>query len=208
MIKPHGSEKLNPLYVADQAENKQLAEAAGNMPSVLMSSAGAANAVMLGAGYFNPLTGYMNRADALSVANTMHTESGLFWPTPVLCLVDNAEGLEAGQSVALKDPNVDGHPVIAVLSLEAIESLSEADMTLISEKVYRTTDPEHPGVAEFMAQGRTLLSGAIKVLNFSYFKTEFAGTFRTAGRNSWGNRKQWLEKGSCLSNPKPYAPCP
>jgi len=181
MIKPHGSEKLNPLYVADQAENKQLAEAAGNMPSVLMSSAGAANAVMLGAGYFNPLTGYMNRADALSVANTMHTESGLFWPTPVLCLVDNAEGLEAGQSVALKDPNVDGHPVIAVLSLEAIESLSEADMTLISEKVYRTTDPEHPGVAEFMAQGRTLLSGAIKVLNFSYFKTEFAGTFRTAG---------------------------
>jgi sulfate adenylyltransferase len=181
MIKPHGSDTLNPLYVADPAQNKQLAEQASKMPSVLMSSAGAANAVMLGGGYFNPLTGYMNRADALSVANSMHTESGLFWPTPVLCLVDSAEGLAVGQSVALKDPNVDGNPVIAILALDAIETLSDADMNLISEKVYRTTDQQHPGVNEFMAQGRTLLSGAIQVLNFSYFNTEFAGTFRTAG---------------------------
>jgi len=145
-----------------------------------MSSAGAANAVMLGAGYFNPLTGYMNRTDALSVANTMHTTSGLFWPTPVLCLVDGAGTLETGTQVALRDPNVEDNPVIAVLDLEAVEHLNDDDMSLISEKVYRTTDLEHPGMAEFYAQGRTLLSGPIKVLNFSYFKTDFADTFRTA----------------------------
>ena len=180
MIKPHGSDQLQPLFVSDSAENQRLAGAAEDMPSVVMSSAGAANAVMLGAGYFNPLQGYMNRADALSVANTMHTEAGLFWPTPVLCLVDQADNLTVGQSVALRDPNVEGEPVIAVLELAGIETLTEQDMALISDKVYRTADPEHPGVAEFYAQGRTLLSGSIRVLNFSYFETEFADTFRTA----------------------------
>ncbi len=180
MIKPHGSEQLNPLFVDDPEDNRSLSEAASDMSSVLMSSAGAANAVMLGAGYFNPLTGYMNRADALSVANKMHTSDGLFWPTPVLCLVQDASGLVSGTQVALRDPNVDGNPVIAILDLDSIEQLDENDMALISEKVYRTQDLEHPGVAEFCAQGRTLLSGPVKVLNYSYFQTEFADTFRTA----------------------------
>lgn len=180
MIKPHGSEKLNPLFIGDPKDNRSLCETAEGMPSVLLSSAGAANAVMLGAGYFNPLTGYMNRADALSVANSMHTTDGLFWPTPVLCLVDDASGLASGTQVALRDPNVEGNPVIAILDLDSIERLDENDMALISEKVYRTKDLEHPGVAEFYAQGRNLLSGPIKVLNFSYFQSEFAETFRTA----------------------------
>ncbi|MGI9316026.1 MAG: sulfate adenylyltransferase [bacterium] len=180
MIKPHGSEQLNPLIVDNPAENQSLRDAANDMPSVMLSSAGAANAVMLGAGYFNPLTGYMNRADALSVASGMHTTSGLFWPTPVICLVEDANALSQDTQVALCDPNVEGNPVIAILDLEAIESLDESDMKMISEKVYRTTDLEHPGVAEFYAQGRTLLSGSIKVLNFSYFQTEFTDTFRTA----------------------------
>ena len=98
MIKPHGSDTLMPLFVSDAEENQQLASAAESLPSVLMSSAGAANAVMLGGGYFTPPTGYMNRADALSLAENMHTTSGLFWPTPVLCLVDSADGLLTGES--------------------------------------------------------------------------------------------------------------
>ncbi len=180
MIKPHGSETLNPLFVAEPGLNQALCKKAESMPSVVISSASAANAVMLGGGYFNPLTGYMNKADAICVANSMHTTSGLFWPTPVLCMVENADGLVVGQTVALRDPNVSGNPVIATLDLEAIEDISGDEMALISDKVYRTTDQEHPGVAEFYAQGRVLLSGSIKVLNFSYFQTDFAETFRTA----------------------------
>ena len=180
MIKPHGSDVLKPLFVSDPEERRQLADAAESMPSVTMSSAGAANAVMLGGGYFTPLTGYMDRADALSVANTMHTSNGVFWPTPVLCLVHDGEGLSPGMEVALKDPNVDGEPIVAILELSAVETLSDEDIDLICDRVYRTTDRQHPGVAEFVAQGRTLLSGPVRVLNFSYFEHEFADTFRTA----------------------------
>jgi len=180
MIKPHGSETLNPLYITDASERMALESAAANMPSLTLSSAGAANAVMLAGGYFNPLTGYMNKADALSVADNMHTSSGLFWPTPVLNLVESAGGNAPGDRIALRDPNVDGNPVLAVMEIEAVEEFTDEEMATITEKVYGTTDPAHPGVAEFNAQGKVALSGPIKVLNFSYFATDFPDTFRTA----------------------------
>ena len=67
MIKPHGSDGLNPLIIADTAEGEAAEREAANLNSVIVSSASAANAVMLAGGYFNPLTGYMNKADALAV---------------------------------------------------------------------------------------------------------------------------------------------
>ena len=80
MIKPHGSETLNPLFVYDSDQHDTLKHVAEELPSLLVSSATAANAVMMGGAYFNPLTGYMNKADALSVAEKMRTTSGLFFP--------------------------------------------------------------------------------------------------------------------------------
>lgn len=180
MIKPHGSDRLNPLYAADPEENAALTAEARALPSLLMSSAGAANAVMLGAGYFNPLTGFMSKDDALCVAEVMRTRAGLFWPTPVLCLVESADPVGTGDTIALRDPNVDGNPVLAVMEVAASEAFSDAEMTGLCEKVYGTVDAEHPGVAEFLAQGRIAVSGPIRVLNFSYFASEFADTFRTA----------------------------
>ncbi len=181
LIKPHGSDELNPLFVYDTAKNEALQKEAEGLASIVVSSATAANAVMLGGGYFNPLTGYMNKADALSVATDMKTTSGLFWPTPVLNLVKNAGTIKAGDRIALKDPNVEGNPVLAVMDVQAVEEFSDADMALMSEKVYRPKPPEaHPGVEAFNAQGKVCISGPIKVLNFSYFQNEFPDTFRTA----------------------------
>jgi len=181
MIKPHGSDELNPLFVYDSAANEALHKEAEGLASVLVSSATAANAVMLGAGYFNPLTGYMNKADALSVATDMKTTSGLFWPTPVLNLLEDAGSIKAGDRIALKDPNVDGNPILAVMNVDAVEEFTDEEIALISEKVYAPSpDEAHPGVDAFVAQGKVCLSGSIQVLNFSYFQSEFPDTFRTA----------------------------
>jgi len=181
MIKPHGSDELNPLFVYDSTANEALHKEAEGLASVLVSSATAANAVMLGAGYFNPLTGYMNKADALSVATDMKTASGLFWPTPVLNLLENAGSIKAGDRIALKDPNVDGNPILAVMNVDAVEEFTDEEIALISEKVYAPSpDEAHPGVDAFVAQGKVCLSGSIQVLNFSYFQSEFPDTFRTA----------------------------
>lgn len=179
MIKPHGSDELQPLYVADDARREALLKEAEQLPSLLLNSAAAANAVMLGAGYFNPLNGYMNLADSLSVAEKLQTVDGLFWPVPIVNLTE-ATDIQPGTRIALRDPNTEGNPVLAVMEVDAVESVSDAQIDFIAEKVFRTLDPAHPGVATFKSLGRTLLSGPIEVLNFSYFPGEFPDTFRTA----------------------------
>ena len=180
MIKPHGSDILTPLYVEDAAQRKQLELEAESLPSVVVNSATASNAVMLGAGYFTPLKGYMKIADAMSVAENMQTTDGLFWPTPVLNIIEDTSSIGSAKRIALKDPNVDGNPVIAIQDIEAIEELTDDQLTAITEKVYRTTDKDHPGAATFLSLGKVVISGPIQVLNYSYFRDEFADTFRTA----------------------------
>lgn len=180
LIKPHGSDTLNPLYVADDAERAALLKEAEGLPSVVVCSAAAANAVMLGGGYFNPLTGYMNVADAMSVAETMRTSDGLFFPVPILNMLKDATAIDGASRIALRDPNVEGNPVIAIQDVEAIEEITDEQMKTMTEKIFRTDDMEHPGVKAFNSVGNIAVSGPIKVLNFSYFESEFPETFRTA----------------------------
>ncbi len=180
MIKPHGSDELNPLFVYDTDKRHALIEEANNLPSILVNSATAANAVMLGGGYFNPLNGYMNLADALSIAETLHTVDGLFWPVPVVNRVDDRGDLQPGSRIALRDPNVEGNPVIAIMDLETIEEADQDQIEYIAKEVFGTLDPQHPGVSVFLSAGRYFLAGPIQVLNFSYFQADFPDTFRTA----------------------------
>lgn len=179
-IKPHGSAELRPLYVADPKRREALVREAASLPSLLLNSAAAANAVMLGAGYFNPLPGYMNLADALSVGEKLRTTAGLFWPVPIVNLTRDASSIKGARRIALRDPNVAGNPVLAVMDVTAIETVSPAQLETLAQQVFGTLDPKHPGVGTFLALGNTLVSGPIEVLNFSYFQDEFPGTFRTA----------------------------
>ncbi len=180
MIKPHGSDTLNPLFVYDSEKHDTLKHLAADMPSMLVSSAAAANAVMLGGGYFNPLTGYMNKADALSVAEKMQTADGLFWPTPILNMTHDISPVEGHHKIALRDPNMEGHPDLAIQEVEAIEEFTQDELNFIAEKVYGTLDENHPGVKTFLSQGKYAVSGPIQVLSFSYFQEDFPDTFRTA----------------------------
>lgn len=180
MIKPHGSETLNPLFVYDDVKHHELQKEAESLPSLLLNSATAANAVMLGAGYFNPLTGYMNIADAMGVAEKMYTTSGLFWPVPVLNRTTDISAIKDAKRIALRDPNEEGNPVLAIQDVDAIEEISDDQVNFITEKVYRTQDSKHAGVATFSSHGKYVISGPIQVLNFSYFQQDFPDTFRTA----------------------------
>src|SRR5688500_14492361 len=109
MIKPHGADELRPLYVEDDAQRDQLSAEAQRLPAVLVASGTAASAVMLGAGYFTPLEGFMNLDETRHVAAHMSLPSGLVWPVPVANIVAQnqlPEGIGAGSRIALLDPNV------------------------------------------------------------------------------------------------------
>ncbi len=183
MIKPHGAETLTPLYVTDDAEHTELTKQAEQLPSVLLTSGAAASAVMLASGYFTPLAGYMNIAESISVAADMKLSNGLFWPVPIMNIVTEdqlTDSVENSNQIALRDPNVEGNPPIAVMNVSAIEKLTPEQKHLIIEKTFGSTDPKHPGVPAFADVGDYVLSGAIEVLNYSYFPEDFPDTFRTA----------------------------
>jgi sulfate adenylyltransferase len=180
LVKPHGSAALNPLYVADSAKRAALLKEAEGLPKLPVCSQAAANAVMLGCGYFNPLTGYMNLKDSLAVADNMKTTGGLFWPVPIVNVVKDASGIKGAKRIALQDPNVPGNPVLAIQDVTSIDQATDEQMKHMAEKVFRTTTPEHPGVKNFLSVGNLFVAGPIQVLNYSYFATEFPETFRTA----------------------------
>jgi len=180
MIKPHGGDILKPLFVENLEERNALIEESASLPNLVLNSAAAANAVMLGAGYFSPLEGYMNLKDTLSVSEKMQTESGLFWPVPCVNRTNDVSQIKEASVIALRDPNVAGNPVLAIQNVEAIETLSDKEINRITEQIFGTLDSGHPGVKTFKNSGKYLISGSIKVLNYSYFESEFSDTFRTA----------------------------
>ena len=182
LIMPHGSNELNTLYIEDEMARSSMLSASVEMRSLEINSAAAANAVMLAAGYFNPLTGYMNKEEALKVSKEMLTLNDIFWPVPIVNITSDANSLDYthGEEIALKDPNVDGNPVIAIQRIDNVEKLSDDDIETIVKNVFGTTDVNHPGVKNFRAQGKYIISGSIEVLNYSYFPQDFPNTFATA----------------------------
>ena len=180
MIKPHGSQELMPRIVNTDEEKESLLKSASEMKKIKVTSAAAANLVMLGAGYFTPLDGFMNKDDLVSVADDMKLKNGMFWPTPVVNLTNQKVDFKEGEEIALVDPNLDGDNILAIQKIDKIEKLDSKEIDNIIEKVYGTKDSSHPGVQTFYEQGDTLLSGSVRVLNFSYFEIDFKDTFRTA----------------------------
>ena len=182
LIMPHGSNELNTLYIEDEMARSSMLSAAAEMRNIEITSAAAANAVMMGAGYFNPLTGFMNKEEALKVSKEMLTLNNLFWPVPIVNITKDANSLDYthGEEIALKDPNVEGNPVIAIQRIENVEKLSDEDIDTIVTNVFGTNDENHPGVKNFKDQGRYIISGSIEVLNYSYFPNDFPETFATA----------------------------
>lgn len=180
MINPVGSDTLQPLFVYDTDKRHELIRESATLPSVVISSQAAGNAVMMGGGYFTPLKGFMTVGDAMGCAVNMKMSDGSFFPVPVLCLLESVEDIKDSTRIALRDPNMEGNPVVAIMDVNAIEEVTDEQMQVMTEKVYGTTDPEHPGVDAFNCQGRFAVSGPIQVLHFSYFQDDFPDTFRTA----------------------------
>lgn len=181
LVAPHGSDILKPLIIKDKSEKDNIITQSKKLHQLKLNSAAAANAVMLAAGYFTPLEGYMSKKDALSVSENMVTTNGLFWPVPIINLTkEDITGVSVGDEIALLDPNVEGNPVLAIQRIETIEKISDEELSLMAKNIFGTNDIEHPGVKNFTSLGNTLISGSIKVLNYSYFPSDFPNTFATA----------------------------
>ncbi len=175
LVKPHGGGELRPLLLEEDelaAERRR----ARSLPKLTISSRERGDLIMLGSGGFTPLEGFMTRADWEGVCDRYRTASGLFWPIPITLSADTASAgsLRVGADIALADP--DGGEILAVLRITEKYRIDKAHECM---SVFRTTDPEHPGVKMVMAQGEVNLAGPLKVLSDGGFKAKYGALFLT-----------------------------
>ncbi len=175
LVDPHGGRDLRPLLLTGEALAAERAKAA-TLPQLTVSSREKGDIVMLGIGGFTPLDGFMTHTDWQGVCDGMKTASGLFWPIPITLSADTAfvETIRTGREIALVDPD-DGQPLATMLVTEkyAINKAHEC------ATVFRTTDPEHPGVAMVLRQPEVNLAGPIKVLSTGGFAEQYPALFMT-----------------------------
>jgi sulfate adenylyltransferase len=175
LVHPHGGGDLLPRLL----EGKELAaekQRAGTLPGVRVTSREKGDLIMLGIGGFTPLEGFMAHADWEGVCDGYRTAAGLFWPIPITLSADDATAsrFKTGSDIALLDPESD-EPMATMKVTEkyAINKAHEC------ATVFRTTDPEHPGVKMVMAQGAVNLAGPVKVLSDGGFKSKYGELFMT-----------------------------
>ena len=175
MISPHGG-RLVQRY-ATGAEAEELRSKAQELPQVSLTPKQLSDAHMIAQGAFSPLQGFMTAQDYREVVRHMHLAGGLPWSLPVTLATEKEEAadLREGQEVALTD--LSGAPV-GVLHLQERYEYNKA---LEAQEVYRTTDQEHPGVANLYGQGEVLLGGEVTLFGDPPVEPEAASYYRTPG---------------------------
>jgi sulfate adenylyltransferase len=156
---PHGGTLV--LNQADEAESVELLAKSAGLPRIPIGSRQLADLEMLAVGAYSPLTGFLRRADYLSVVNEMHLSNGLPWSIPITLAVDAEQvaHLKEGSEVALVDTRGN------LQALLTIEDIYSYDKQLEASKVYRTQEEQHPGVRVLYQQGDFLLGGPVRVIN-------------------------------------------
>jgi sulfate adenylyltransferase len=175
LVMPHGGGSLKPLTLAGGLLDTERARAQ-SLPRVRISSREKGDLIMLGIGGFTPLDGFMTRADWEGVCASYRTASGLFWPIPITLSVDagTAGSINTGTDIALADP--DNGELLATMTVAEKYGIDKKHECMT---VFRTVDPEHPGVKMVMQQGEVNLAGPVKVMSDGGFKANYGALFMT-----------------------------
>ena len=161
LVKPHGGRGLMPRLAAEPQRTAEKARAA-RLRRVPMTSRETSDVVLMAMGAYTPLAGFMGAADWRSVSTEMKTSDGLFWPIPITLSAeaDLAKAIGPREDVALVDAETG-----TVMAIMTVIEKYRIDRALECASVFRTADPEHPGVRKVMAQGEVNLAGPVIALD-------------------------------------------
>jgi sulfate adenylyltransferase len=169
LVPPHGSESLKPLLLpeAERANERVRAEKLKKVP---LDSRAVSDVFMLAMGAYTPLDGFMTHDDWRTSCLDMRMSGGVFWPIPITLPVnrDLADGVHVEEDVALVD--AESREILAVMKVREKYSI---DKKMEAERVYRTVDPKHPGVAKVLQQGDVNLAGRVAVLSEGEYPVKY-----------------------------------
>ncbi len=161
IIPPHGNTLVNRVLSEEHAEEAK--KRAATLPHITLDEEKVKEVKNVARGVLSPLTGFMNQADFERVVDEMRMADDTIWPIPFVLDVTKkkAEEFASGDEVALVDEQK--NPV-ALLHVGDVYSF---DVTHVTEKVFGTSDTEHPGVAHWQQMNDTLVGGLIDLIDNS-----------------------------------------
>ncbi|AWN22588.1 sulfate adenylyltransferase [Deinococcus irradiatisoli] len=139
--------------VVRRGEDFELGEL-GQLPRLELSERGAADLEMIATGAYSPLTGFLGEQDYLSVIEHLRLADGTPWSIPITLPVARQDAGQYRGRVLLT------HGDVPVGTLEVTEQF-EARKAYEAREIYRTEDPQHPGVAALYAAGEVYLAGPV-----------------------------------------------
>lgn len=156
--KPHGGRLV--YRVAEGKRREALLGEARELSVIEVRRETAIDLEDIAFGAFSPLEGFMVQEDYLGVLEDMRLSNDVPWTIPIVLDVDPEEiaGVKEGDDVALAH----GGRILAIMRVEEIYGW---DKKLHAEKVYKTTDPNHPGVAKTMRMKELLVGGRIDLVD-------------------------------------------
>jgi len=174
LVPPHGG-TLTPRMLSGDALAGERSRAK-SLRQVRVSSREKGDLIMLGIGGFSPLDGFMTHADWEGVCTQCRMASGLFWPIPITLSVDRdtARDTAVGSDIALVDPDSD-----EPLATMRVSEQYVIDKARECAAIFRTQDPEHPGVKMVLQQPEVNLAGPVNVLSDGGFKAKYGALFMT-----------------------------
>src|ERR671917_2649454 len=152
---PHGGTLVNRR--APEGERGERRQRAEELRKVALGPRTLSDLEMISTGVFSPLAGFMVREDYESVVDGMRLASGLVWSMPITLPVSEDGAGSVGEEIAL---TADGQVVATMF----VEDRYSYDKEREAREVYRTTDQDHPGVANLQRQGDVLLGGEVTLL--------------------------------------------
>ena len=188
LVPPHGAKSLKPLLLpeTERAEEKKRAT---QLKAVPLSSREGSDLFMLAMGAYTPLEGFMGEADWRGCCVDMKLSNGLFWPIPITlsCVQDLADSIKIDEEVALLDG--ESGDILGILTVGEKYTI---DKELECARVFRTTDPAHPGVQKVMEQGPVNLAGRVMALSEGHFPETYKGLYhRPAETRALFQEKGW-----------------
>ena len=158
MIKPHGGNLINRLV--NDGRKAELEDKLDSFYNLKVHNRFISDCEMIANGAFSPLTGFMNRVAVDSVIEKMELPDGLVWALPVILPVSLEESKEinVGDMIAISDNN---GRFVAVMH---ISEKFEIDLEDYCQKIYKTTETEHPGVKVLKEAGSMCLAGDIEMV--------------------------------------------
>ncbi len=160
LIAPHGGELIN--LVVDEERKNVLKDLSLHIPSITLSERQLCDLELLMNGAFSPLTGFMTNPEYESVIDRMRLQDNTLWPMPVCLDITEVEAgkLEAGQSIALRDP--EGF----MLAVMHVEEIWPVDKKREAQAICDTLDTAHPGVDYLFHQtGSHYVGGPVEGVN-------------------------------------------